>query len=98
VIRATYDPEARAVAIVLAADERHTVVHEVVDGMYVGLRDGMPVMLELIGMGGTDDEHRLEAAAGEYGLDAAAVLTAFRAAVGVPGREVTVDVAAPRAA
>jgi hypothetical protein len=51
-MRATYDPEARGSAVILAADERHGVVREVVDGMFVGLREGAPVMLELVGMGG----------------------------------------------
>ena len=97
-MRATYDPEARAIAVVLAVDERHSVVREVTDGMYVGLRDGVPVMLELVGMGTGDDERRLAAAAAGYQLDSAAILAAFRAALGVPGREVTVDVAGPRAA
>jgi hypothetical protein len=97
-MRATYDPEARAIAVVLAADERHSVVREVTDGMYVGLRDEVPVMLELVGMGSADDEGRLEAAAVQYGLDSAAVLAAFRAALAVPGREVTIDVTAQRAA
>lgn len=97
-MRATYDPEARAIAVVLAADERHTVVREVTDGMYVGVRGDVPVMLELIGIGGGDDEVRLEAAAVAYGLDSAAILAAFRAALAVPGREVSMDVTAPRAA
>ncbi|MCK9249459.1 MAG: hypothetical protein M0P31_10865 [Solirubrobacteraceae bacterium] len=55
-------------------------------------------MIELVGMGGADDEDRLSAGAAACGLDGSAIIAAVRAAVAVPGREVTVDVTAPRAA
>ncbi|MGE4427102.1 MAG: hypothetical protein AB7G37_11680 [Solirubrobacteraceae bacterium] len=97
-MRATYDPRARAVAVIFVADARHGVVREVADGVYVGLRDDAPVMIELVGMGGADDEDRLSAGAAACGLDGSAIIAAVRAAVAVPGREVTVDVTAPRAA
>lgn len=93
-MHATYDPEARAVAILLEDDARQDRQDEVAPGAIVGLRDGRPVEFELLGVGSADDVTRIGLAADRYGLDAPALIATLRAAVAVPGREVGVTVAA----
>jgi len=93
-MRATYDPDVRAIAIGLGADTRHRQVREVAPNAWVGVRDGAPVLVEMIGVGSEDDEERLAAAARAFSLDGIALVAAFRAAVAVPGRPVTIEVGA----
>jgi hypothetical protein len=63
-----------------------------IDGVVVGLRGKMPVLIDLIGVGPTV-ETRLRAAADRHGLDAEALIAAANAALSAPSRTVTLDVA-----
>ena len=63
------------------------------DGVVVGLYEGKPVLIDLIGVGPTV-ETRLRGAAARHGLDAEALIAAANAALAAPSRTVTLDVAA----
>lgn len=97
-MQALYDSHARAIAIQLTGDARQDRTHEVAPGAIVGLRDGLPVEVELLAVGSDDDGARLAQIAGHYGLDVQALSASLQAAVAAPDRPVTVDVGAGRAA
>ena len=91
-MRADYDPSAETIQIELESVERLDRDEADIDGIVVGLRDGKPVLIDLIGVG-PSVEMRLRAVSDRYDLDAEALLAAATAALAVPSRTVTVDVA-----
>jgi uncharacterized protein YuzE len=91
-MRADYDPSAETIQIELEPSERLDRDDVDIDGIVVGLHDGKPVLIDLIGTGPTV-EARLRAVSGRHGLDAEALIAAANAALAAPGRTVTLDVA-----
>ena len=91
-MRADYDPGAETIQIELEPVERLDRDDVDIDGVVIGLREGKPVLIDLIGVGPTV-ELRLRAAADRHGLDAEALIAAANAALAAPSRTVTLDVA-----
>lgn len=94
-IRALYDTEAGALAIDLE-EPAGQAVHgsEAIPGLIVAqAADGRVVSVETLDPGASDLEDRLIAASGRFGLDSATLIAAARAALAVPDREVSVEVA-----
>lgn len=92
-MQAIYDSDARAIAIQLETDARQDRTDEVAPGAIAGLRNGLVVEVELLGVGSEDDHVRIGMIADRYGLDAQAIVAALRAAVAAPDREVTLAIA-----
>lgn len=96
-MRADYDSDANAISIVLsgaAAAERADEVHP---RAVVALHDSRPVELQLL-YPDLGIEEPLEAVSRAYVLDKEALVAAVQAALAVPDRSVTLDVAARSAA
>lgn len=92
-MRADYDSKADTIQIEMGVNvDRLDRDDASIPGLIVGIADGHPVMIDLIGTG-TDIEYRLRAAADRYGLDAEALIAAATAARAAPDRAVTLDVA-----
>lgn len=70
---------------------------EVDDWLVIGIRDGRPVRIDVIGTGG-DLGESLRLAAERYNLDAEALIAAAQAAVAAPDREIVLDIGARAAA
>jgi hypothetical protein len=92
-MRADYDSIAETIQIELEPVERLDRDDADIDGIVVGLREGKPVLIDLVGTGPTV-ETRLRTAAERYDLDAEALIAAANAALAAPNRTVTLDVAA----
>jgi hypothetical protein len=58
-MRADYDPSAETIQIELEPAERLDRDDVDIDGIVVGLHDGKPVLIDLIGVGPTVDTRRL---------------------------------------
>jgi len=93
-MRADYDSGAETIQIELEAAERLDGDDVSIDGIAVGICDGRPVLVDLIGIGPTIEE-RLRAAADRHDLDVEALIAAANAALAAPNRTVTLDVAIP---
>jgi hypothetical protein len=91
-MRADYDPSAETIQIELEPVERLGRDDVDIDGVVVGLHDGKPVLIDLIGVGPAI-EARLRAVSARHGLDAEALIAAANAALAAPSRTVTLDVA-----
>jgi hypothetical protein len=97
-MRADYDSEGDTIQIELESVGRLDYGEDVEDGaVIVGMLDGRAVMIDVIGTR-SDFERPLRVAAASYGLDAEALVAAARAALAVPDRTVTLDVALHAAA
>lgn len=97
-MRADYDSEGDTVQIDLAPVDRVDYGDDTVDdGLVIGMCDGRPVRIDVIGTGG-DLGASLRRAGERFGLDSEALLAAARAAVAAPDREVVVDVGSRAAA
>ncbi len=96
-MRADYDSRANALSIALEDFGRFDDEEQVDDGYCnVGLVGGRPVHVELLDPG--DHLPLLDLAAARYRIDSASLQAAAQAALAVPDRVVTLDVAAPAAA
>jgi uncharacterized protein YuzE len=92
-LKADYDSQADALSIDLVEAARWERA-EAIDDTYchVVISDGHAVNVELLNP--RDNLRLLETAANRYGIDSMALQAAARAALSVPDRAVTVDVAA----
>jgi hypothetical protein len=96
-MRADYDSEANSISIELEAAETAERADEVHRRAIVALHEGRPVELQLLYPDLGIDEP-LRAVAERYELDFEALIATATAAIAVPGRAVTVDVAVRSAA
>ena len=91
-MKADYDSKGDTIQIDLEPGSRVDYGDdETDDWLVIGIRDGRPVRIDVIGTGG-DLEKSLRTAARHYSLDAQALLATARAALAAPDREVAVDV------
>jgi hypothetical protein len=88
-----YDSEANAISIALVPGARAEEADARHPRAIVALRDGEPVELQIL-YPDLGFEESLRAAAQSYGLDHGALVAAVQAALAVPDRAVTLDVAA----
>ncbi|MGE5281518.1 MAG: hypothetical protein ACM3N0_04195 [Chloroflexota bacterium] len=88
-MRADYDSEGDTIQIDLvdSVDRVDYGDDEVDDWLVVGIRDGRPVRIDVVGTSG-DTAGSLRIAARRYDLDAEALIAAARAALSSPDREV----------
>lgn len=97
-MRADYDSEGDTIRIDLEPagrlDYGDDEVHE---RLVVGVREGRPVRVDVIGTGG-DVAEAIRAGASAYGLDPEALLAAAQAALAAPDREVVLDIGVRAAA
>jgi hypothetical protein len=91
-MRADYDTDAETIQIELEPVEHLDGDDAGIEGVVVGVCDGRPVLIDLIGVG-LRIEERLRAAAARHDLDAEALVAAANAALAAPNRTVTLDVA-----
>lgn len=91
-MRADYDSEANAISIALIPGARAQRADRCHPRAIVALRDGEPVELQIL-YPDLGVEESLRAAAQRYGLDQGALVAAAQAALAVPDRSVTLDVA-----
>jgi hypothetical protein len=91
-MRADYDNVAETIQIALEPVERLDRDDAGVDGIVVGICDGRPVLIDLIGIDSSIDE-RLRITANRHDLDAEALIAAANAALAAPNRTVTLNVA-----
>lgn len=91
-MKADYDSKANALSIDLVDASRWDYSEKVQSRVNVAIAEGKPVNVELLypDMG---LEEPLRVAAGQYGLDAEALIAAARAAIAAPDRVVTLEVA-----
>lgn len=88
-MRADYDSKGDTIQINLvdSATEADYGDDEVDDWLVVGIRDGQPVRIDVIGTDG-DTAESLRVAAARFDLDADALIAAAGAALASPDREV----------
>lgn len=92
-MQADYDSEANAISIALTPGAHAQSAGRCHPRAIVALRDGEPVELQVL-YPDLGVEESLRAAAQSYGLDQGALIAAAQAALAVPDRSVTLDVAA----
>lgn len=92
-MQADYDSIADTLQIELEPVERLDRDDAGVEGAVVGLSEGRPVLIDVIGTT-VDIDVRLRAVADRHGLDAEALIAAARASLAAPNRTVTLAVAA----
>ena len=91
-MRADYDSEGKTLQIELEpVDRLDRSDDETHPRAIVGLLDGRPVLIDVLGL--TALEETLAAVAGRYGLDADALAAAAHAALRVPHRQIEFEVA-----
>jgi hypothetical protein len=97
-MKADYDSKGDTIQIDLEPVGRVDYGDDGVDEwLVIGIRDGRPVRIDVIGTSG-DVGRSLRAAARRYDLDAEALIAAARAALAAPDREVVLDVGVRAAA
>jgi hypothetical protein len=97
-MRADYDSEGDTIQIDLEAVDRLDYGDdEVDDRIIVGIREGRPVRIDVIGTAG-EINGPLRLAASAYDLDAGVLIAAAQAALAVPDRQVVLDVSVRAAA
>jgi hypothetical protein len=91
-MRADYDSEGNTLSIQLVDVDRADFGDDSVDPQaVVAIRDGQPVIIDVIGAR-HDVEGPLKAVAAQYDLDLEALLAAARSALAAPDRVVVLDV------
>jgi hypothetical protein len=93
-MRADFDKSADTIQIELEPADRLDGDIASIPGILVGLRNGRPVLVDLVGTSAGIDE-RLVAVGEHFELDAEILIAAARAALSAPDRVITLDVALP---
>lgn len=97
-MKADYDSEGDTIQIDLEPVDRLDYGDDEIDErVVVGIRNGRPVRIDVIGTSGDLDEP-LRAAAERYGLDTESLIAAASAALAAPDRQVVLDVSIRAAA
>lgn len=98
-MRADYDSEGDTIQIQLEDVRRLGFGEDVENGaVVVGIHEGRPVMVDVIGARRHDFERPLRVAAERYELDAEALVAVANAALAAPDRPIRLDVGARIAA